>query len=173
MTPINLFADQADLIDRIRGSMGRHKSILMQSATGSGKTVMGAYMIQSAVAKGNRCGFVVPRNELLRQTAETFNAYGIEFGYFAAGYAPNPFAKGAVVFIIMALMSNAERAGCTWRSTAAAPAAMGQAMLVPLVSRGDEPDPTPAERIERPGAEMSGLTLASRVRGPRDEKGAI
>lgn len=93
MTPINLFPDQSDLIDRIRGSMTRHKSILMQSATGSGKTVMGAYMIQSAVAKGNRCVFVVPRNELLRQTAETFNAYGIEFGYFAAGYAPNPFAK--------------------------------------------------------------------------------
>lgn len=93
MTPINLFPDQADLIDRVRGSMARHKSILMQSATGSGKTVMGAYMIQSAVAKGNRCLFVVPRNELLRQTAETFNAYGIEFGYFAAGYAPNPFAK--------------------------------------------------------------------------------
>ena len=90
---INLFPDQADLIDRIRGKMARHKSILMQSATGSGKTVMAAYMIQSAVAKGNRCVFVVPRNELLRQTAETFNAFGIDFGYIAAGHVTNPFAK--------------------------------------------------------------------------------
>lgn len=73
--------------------MRRHKSVLMQSATGSGKTIMAAAMIQSAVNKGNRCVFVVPRNELLRQTAETFEAFHIPFGYFAAGYSPNPFAR--------------------------------------------------------------------------------
>lgn len=90
---INLYPDQADLIDRVRGCMRNHKAVLMQAATGSGKTIKAAYMIQSAVAKGNRCLMVVPRNELLRQTAETFDKFCIEFGYFAAGYKPNPFAK--------------------------------------------------------------------------------
>ena len=93
MTPINLFPDQSGLVGRVRHALRGHKSVLMQSATGSGKTVMAAFMIQSAVSKGNRCVFIVPRNELLRQTAETFATFGIEFGYFAAGYAPNPFAK--------------------------------------------------------------------------------
>jgi DNA repair protein RadD len=93
MNQINLFPDQLDVVDRVRHSLRSHKSVLMQSATGSGKTVMAAYMIQSAVSKGNRAVFIVPRKELLRQTAETLKKFGIEFGYFAAGYVPNPFAK--------------------------------------------------------------------------------
>lgn len=97
MTTINLFHDQSDLIQRLRQSMRVHKSVLMQSATGSGKTVMAAYMIQSAVTKGNRCAFIVPRNELLRQTAETFAAFNIRFGYFAAGYQTSPFEKVQLV----------------------------------------------------------------------------
>jgi len=93
VTTINLFPDQSGLVGRVRHALRSYKSVLMQSATGSGKTVMAAFMIQSAVSKGNRCVFIVPRNELLRQTAETFATFGIEFGYFAAGYTPNPFAK--------------------------------------------------------------------------------
>lgn len=93
MNPINLYPDQSDLIDRVRQSMRSNKSVLMQSATGSGKTVMAAAMIQAALSKNSRSVFIVPRNELLKQTAETFDAFNIPFGYFAAGYAPNPFAR--------------------------------------------------------------------------------
>lgn len=90
---IQLFTDQSELIDRVRGSMRRVKSTLMQAGTGSGKTVMGSYMIQSAVAKGSRCTFVVPRRELLKQTSKTMDSYGIAYGYIAAGYPVNPFAR--------------------------------------------------------------------------------
>ena len=73
--------------------MPRHKSILMQSATGSGKTVMASYIIKKAVEKGSRCGMVFPRRELIRQTIDTFNNFGIRHGVLAAGYKPNPFAN--------------------------------------------------------------------------------
>ena len=90
---IQLFPDQSELIERVRGSMRRHKSTLLQASTGSGKTIMGSYMIQSAVAKGSRCIFMVPRRELLKQTAKTMDNYGIPYGYVAAGYPVNPFAR--------------------------------------------------------------------------------
>jgi superfamily II DNA or RNA helicase len=76
--------------------MRTRKAVLMQSATGSGKTVMAAYMIKSAIQKGSRAVFVVPRDELLKQSAETFTAFNIPFGYFAAGYNPNPFAQAHI-----------------------------------------------------------------------------
>lgn len=86
---INLYPDQQDLTDRVRAAMRHSKSVLAQSATGSGKTILAANMIASAVAKQTRCLFVVPRRELLRQTAETFENYAIQHGYISAGYARN------------------------------------------------------------------------------------
>jgi superfamily II DNA or RNA helicase len=93
MAVINLFPDQLELIDKTRDAMRRNKSVLMQASTGSGKTIMGSYMINSAVAKGSRCIFLVPRRELMRQTAKTMDKYGIAHGFIAAGYRENPFAK--------------------------------------------------------------------------------
>jgi superfamily II DNA or RNA helicase len=93
MKPIQLYLDQADLIERVRQSMRRNKSVLMQAATGAGKTVMAADMVQRSVAKGTRSIFIVPRRELLRQTAETFQAFGIAFGYVAAGFPVNKLAQ--------------------------------------------------------------------------------
>ena len=90
---ISLFDDQAALIDDVRDRMRRTKSVLMQAPTGSGKTVMTAAMIQSARDKGTRAMMVVPRRELLRQTAETFRAFSIPHSYVSAGYEFNPFAK--------------------------------------------------------------------------------
>jgi len=93
MKEITPFQDQFDLINGVRNSMRRHKSVLMQSATGTGKTVMASYMMQQAHVKGSRCIFVVPRRELLRQTAKTLDGYNISYGCIAAGYTDNPFAR--------------------------------------------------------------------------------
>ena len=93
MTRIQLYPDQQDLIDRTRQAMRRHKSVLVQAATGSGKTVLASAMIHAAMAKGTRSVFVVPRRELLKQTSETFTKYGIPHGFVSAGYTPNPFAR--------------------------------------------------------------------------------
>lgn len=93
MTQITLRPYQNDLVQRVRNNLARYKWVLMQSATGSGKTVMGAKMIQMALAKGSRSIFLVPRRELLNQTAITFQNFNIPFGIISAGYTPNPFAK--------------------------------------------------------------------------------
>lgn len=93
MRDINLFDDQKMLIDNVRCAMRHSKSVLMQSATGSGKTVLASYMMMNAVRKGSRCVMVLPRRELLRQTAKTLDGYRIPYGCIAAGYTDNPFAR--------------------------------------------------------------------------------
>lgn len=84
---------QQDLIDRTRSAMTRHKWILMQLATGGGKTFSAGYMIDNARKKGNSSIFLVPRRELLKQTAKSFSSVGIPFSYIANGYSYNPNAK--------------------------------------------------------------------------------
>ena len=90
---IKLFDDQTTLLADLRSRLRRRKWVLMQAATGAGKTVMTASMIKSAQAKGSRALMIVPRRELLRQTAETFKAFDIPHSYVSAGYEYNPFAK--------------------------------------------------------------------------------
>lgn len=84
---------QKDMVDRIRSGMRRHKWQLLQFPTGAGKTFTAGYMINAARQKGTTCYFVVPRRELLKQSAESYSSVGIPFGYIASGYTPNPFAK--------------------------------------------------------------------------------
>lgn len=89
---VNLYPDQAELVGRVRQSMRHHKAVLMRSATGSGKTRMALDMIGGAYAKGSTCIFAVPRKELLAQTIETIQEYGIPYGVISPDYTPNPLA---------------------------------------------------------------------------------
>lgn len=91
MTHISLYPDQSDLVARVQKAMPRYKSILLQSATGSGKTRIALHMMDRIRLKGNRCGFVVPRRELLRQTIESAVGFGLPYGVLAAGHKPSPF----------------------------------------------------------------------------------
>lgn len=90
---ISLYPDQQESIAKLRAAMARRKRILLQGETGSGKSVMASYMISSALAKGNRAAFVVPRKELRRQMSETFSAFNIPHSYVAAGNPFNPYSK--------------------------------------------------------------------------------
>ena len=90
---INLRDYQMDMVNRVRQGMRSHKWQLLQLVTGGGKTFTSGYMIDSARRKGKTCYFVVPRRELLKQTAESYSSVGIPFGYIAAGYRPSPFEK--------------------------------------------------------------------------------
>jgi superfamily II DNA or RNA helicase len=91
MNKITLFPDQASHIDNLRHAMRSHKRVLLQAATGWGKTVGAAYMMSEAARKGHSSFFVVPRRQLLEQTAESLASYGIGFGFIAAGRKANPF----------------------------------------------------------------------------------
>lgn len=90
---IKLYPDQEEVLNELRRSIKTSKAVLLQSPTGSGKTAMATHMIWSAKDKGKRIVFTVPRKDLLEQTSETFNSYGIQHGYIAAGKTYNPYAR--------------------------------------------------------------------------------
>lgn len=87
----DLYPDQADLLDRVRDATRRHKGVLMQSPTGSGKTIMALDMIVGAQSKRTSTIFCVPRRELLEQTSETLRAYGVPHGVISPNHPPSPF----------------------------------------------------------------------------------
>lgn len=91
MNKISLFPDQKSHIDNLRHAMRSHKRVLLQAATGWGKTVGAAYMMSEAAKNGHSSFFVVPRRQLLEQTAQSLSDYGIGFGFIAAGKKANPF----------------------------------------------------------------------------------
>lgn len=66
------------------------KSILMQSPTGSGKTVLIAHMLHTAAAKGKRCWFLVHRRELIKQSVRTFVEVNVPHGVIANGFGVDP-----------------------------------------------------------------------------------
>jgi DNA repair protein RadD len=80
---------QSDMIGRTRVAMRSHRKVLVVSPTGSGKTVLAAFMSGSAVKKNLRVGFVCHRKELIKQAARTFGEVGIPFGIVSAGMTGN------------------------------------------------------------------------------------
>lgn len=93
---ISLYPDQMQLVEDLRGAMRYSKYNLLQASTGSGKTIMSSYLVHASQAKGNRTWFVVPRKELLRQTAVTFNKFDIEHSYIASGLDYNPYSRNYI-----------------------------------------------------------------------------
>ena len=87
---INLRDYQQQVIDDTRAAMRRHRRVLIQAPTGAGKTVLASYMMQAILEKGGTGYFICHRRELVDQTAMTFDAAGIPYGYIAAGYPKTP-----------------------------------------------------------------------------------
>ena len=80
---------QSRLIDSAREHLRCGcNSVLIQSPTGSGKTVLVAHMLRRAVGRGHRAWFVVHRRELIEQSVRTLrDSAGLEVGVVAAGVA--------------------------------------------------------------------------------------
>ena len=82
---------QVEMITEARSASLEHAGVILQSPTGSGKTVIGSTIAASAAGKGGRVMFTVHRDFLIDQTAQTFQAVGLhDFGIVAAGVTPNP-----------------------------------------------------------------------------------
>lgn len=77
---------QNELVTKTRYALSLHKSVLLYAAPGAGKTVMAAYMARGVQDKGKRAIFACHRDAILNQTAKTFDQFGIDYGYIAAGY---------------------------------------------------------------------------------------
>jgi DNA repair protein RadD len=65
---------EAQLRESLRSG---HRRPIIQSPTGSGKTVLAAAIVEKALAKGKRVIFTVPKKSLIDQTVERFNEAGI------------------------------------------------------------------------------------------------
>lgn len=78
---------QTKIIDTCRIKMlAGQRSILIQSPTGSGKTLLTAYMLKTAARKGMSSWFCVHRRELIKQSIRAFDKVGLNFGVIANGF---------------------------------------------------------------------------------------
>lgn len=97
--PMDDRAFQHEIIDKVRAGLKLHRALMLQSPTGSGKTVMSSIMVSGALKKGGRPWFICNRDYLVEQTSLTFSSMGISHGIIAAGRRFNPYAMCQVCSI--------------------------------------------------------------------------
>ena len=86
---IELRPYQHEGIAACRAAMRRTTRVLYVAPTGSGKTVLFAFIAAIVATKGKRAMILVHRRELVRQTAEKLAGFGIACGYIVAGKPAN------------------------------------------------------------------------------------
>ena len=100
---IQLYPFQDKLVSQLRQAMMRGaKRVLLVSPTGSGKTVMFAYLVSRMATKGVRSNIMVHRQELLEQVGATLDNFEADHGYIAASepYSPAPLTHVSSVFTL-------------------------------------------------------------------------
>lgn len=80
-----LRADQERLVDELRAALRLHRSVLVQAATGWGKTAIASYIAKETAARQRHIYFNCHRMELVEQTSATWRKYGLDHGFIAAG----------------------------------------------------------------------------------------
>ncbi|MEA1966619.1 MAG: DEAD/DEAH box helicase family protein [Thermodesulfobacteriota bacterium] len=89
---LKLYDIQEYMVNELRKELMKNKRVILQAATGVGKTILATWMIKQAMAKDKRVLFCCDRISLINQTSDVFHDYGIEHGIFQAEnplYAPN------------------------------------------------------------------------------------
>lgn len=97
---ITLRQDQEDVRTKLRVALRSSSSVLAFAPTGFGKTVLAAALILLLFAAGKRVIFAVHRRDLIKQTAKTFEKFGIPFSYIAAGHHYNPVHRVYIASIL-------------------------------------------------------------------------
>jgi DNA repair protein RadD len=81
---------QVNLIDAVREEFKLGAlSVLMQSATGSGKTLVSGWITSEITKRGKRVFFICNRIELVEQTLIAFESLGLDCGIIASGLPEN------------------------------------------------------------------------------------
>ncbi len=94
-----LYDFQADVIRRISEQIASGADrVLLQLATGAGKTVIAAEMVRRATSKGLRGLFLVHRDFLVQQAMETVRRFGVRCGSLTARGVVN---SGAPMMVCM------------------------------------------------------------------------
>lgn len=76
---------QSEIIHQSRLFLRKNDGVLIQAATGAGKTRIAVEILDKAAKKGNSGLFLVHRRELIKQTVAAFLEQGIETGVISAG----------------------------------------------------------------------------------------
>lgn len=85
---------QNDMLEQARAHFRQGaRRVLLQLATGGGKTAMALSMMAGSAARGQTSHFHVHRKELVKQTSATFSENGLEHGFVAAGWPMNGHAR--------------------------------------------------------------------------------
>ena len=91
---------QKDTLNNVvRSYQAGHRKIILQAATGSGKTIMACAMIQHYVGKGLNIMFLAHRRELIIQCSNKLGDFGLTHGIIMADITPNIFASIQVASI--------------------------------------------------------------------------
>lgn len=85
-----LFDHQSAIIQSARTLLRTTSAVVLQMATGGGKTPTGAFAVKSASEKGHRVIWTCPRRELVEQTSQTFAKFDIPHSFIASGRHFNP-----------------------------------------------------------------------------------
>ena len=85
---------QEECLAKLRLAFGRVRSVILQLATGAGKTPIAAAIAEGLAARGYSMLALVHRRELVDQFAETLERVGLHgrYGIIASGRAPTPWA---------------------------------------------------------------------------------
>lgn len=91
---------QLKLIQGVRSEFIKgNQNVIMQSATGSGKTIMFSYIVKEASNKGKKCLILTNRVELLEQAGGTFDKIGIKYENITANTNSIPTCNVIVAMI--------------------------------------------------------------------------
>lgn len=78
---------QVESVERLRqGVREGHRSQILCAPTGSGKTIIAAYLMSEANRKMSRAAFVVDRVNLCDQTSAVLQDYGLDHGVIQSGH---------------------------------------------------------------------------------------
>lgn len=81
---------QNQAVDNVRAALRRgSRAPLLVLPTGGGKTIVFCYIAERASLRGKRVLILVHRQELLRQTSEKLDMFGVDHGLIAAGHSMN------------------------------------------------------------------------------------
>lgn len=94
-----LWTHQQEIYAKAREALRVNRAVLIQSATGSGKTQIGTHAARSATEKGNPVIWLAHRRELLEQTSNTFSAVGIPHSVMMGGSRHNSRLRATIASV--------------------------------------------------------------------------